>query len=90
MTDTDRYTVKIGIIGDPQYVDSDDGHDFEKTTVRRYRQSLKTLGKAVEYFDSHNVDIRVIVGDLLDASVRRLFNLNMMTFSMCFVLGEKA
>ena len=55
--------------GDTQYVDSDDGHTFDGKTVRRYRLSLKILAHAIDYFESNNVNIRVIVGDLLDSKV---------------------
>lgn len=68
--DSDDYVLKIGIVGDTQYVDSDNGHTFDGKTVRRYRQSLKILGRAIDYFEANNVNIRVIVGDLLDSKVR--------------------
>lgn len=68
-SENDDYVLKIGIVGDTQYVDSDDGHTFDGKTVRRYRQSLKILAHAIDYFESNNVNIRVVVGDLLDSKV---------------------
>lgn len=63
---------RIGIIADTQYADTEDGTTFDKTMVRRYRQSLRILQSAVEYFNEHTVVYGVQLGDVLDGRTKRL------------------
>jgi len=61
--------IKIGIVGDPQYADTEDGHTFDKSVVRRHRQSLHILKQAKDFFEVEDVKICIILGDLLDGKV---------------------
>lgn len=63
---------RIGIIADTQYADTEDGTTFDKTMVRRYRQSLQILESAVQYFNNHSVSYGIQLGDVLDSRVKRL------------------
>lgn len=51
---------------DPQYCDADDGSNYAKTVIRRYRQSLDILKEAVAVFDQHNTSCNVLLGDTID------------------------
>lgn len=52
--------IRIGIIADIQY------GDFETRGTRFYRNSLKKLNEAVNYFNDNNVAFTVNLGDLSD------------------------
>ena len=51
----------FGVIADIQYADSDDGHNFQKTSLRMYRRSLDMLGVAVKSFEREKVNFIVQV-----------------------------
>jgi hypothetical protein len=46
----------FGLIADTQYVDRDDGSNFDRTVVRRYRQSLDILTTATRSFTALAAD----------------------------------
>lgn len=56
----------FGVLGDPQYVDADDGTNFEGTKIRRYRQSLQILSQACDSFDMQSTACNIILGDCVD------------------------
>ena len=67
MEDVPSFT--FGVIADVQYADLDDGSNFSKTVVRRYRNSLSILDKATQQWASQTSNpIQAILqlGDLLD------------------------
>ena len=41
----------VGLIADIQYADADDGHNWNKTRTRRYRQSLKITQNAIKIWN---------------------------------------
>eukprot|EP00601_Ochromonadales_sp_CCMP2298_P026362 CAMPEP_0173281786 /NCGR_PEP_ID=MMETSP1143-20121109/6441_1 /TAXON_ID=483371 /ORGANISM="non described non described, Strain CCMP2298" /LENGTH=339 /DNA_ID=CAMNT_0014219251 /DNA_START=142 /DNA_END=1161 /DNA_ORIENTATION=- len=55
-----------GVVADPQYVDAEDGSNFTKSRIRRYRQSLQILHKAGRSFQMHGTLCNVVLGDILD------------------------
>ena len=67
ITDTVCADFTFGVIGDTQYVDSEDGSTFDGSVVRRYRQSLDTLKKACFSFKISSALLCVLLGDTLDA-----------------------
>lgn len=65
----------FGIIADVQYADADDGSDFAKTVVRRYRQSLSLLRKAVSGWNARqdlSLSFIAQLGDLIDGCNKKL------------------
>lgn len=62
----------FGVLGDTQYVDMDDCYNFDKTMLRRYRQSLRILFEASDTFIKHNTAFNVILGDVLDGFAKKL------------------
>ena len=42
---------KFGVIADVQWADVEDGHNFARTVARRYRGALKTLERAVLWWN---------------------------------------
>ena len=47
-TSTTRPLFSFGVIADCQYADADDAFNFHKTSLRRYRNSLKILEEAIQ------------------------------------------
>ena len=72
----DELIFSFGLIGDTQYVDAEDGTNFEGSIVRRYRQSLETLLLANAHFNSLNKTQKlltsVLLGDLIDIKTIKL------------------
>ena len=64
--------VKLGLIADVQYADSDDAWDFHHTHLRRYRASLGYLRSAIAKWKEDQVDLIVSLGDLIDGRNREL------------------
>jgi manganese-dependent ADP-ribose/CDP-alcohol diphosphatase len=66
----------FGLIGDTQYVDSEDGATFDGLTVRRYRQSLNILKDANTYFNDlakiNNIICNILLGDVIDERSKHL------------------
>lgn len=62
----------FGVIADIQYADADDGEDFKKTVVRRYRNTLRVLHEAVDAWlcqkEQLGYPIQLIaqLGDIID------------------------
>ncbi|KAF4714300.1 hypothetical protein FOZ62_010451, partial [Perkinsus olseni] len=74
---------RFGVIADVQYADKDDAYNFAKTKIRQggvtslplrhYRKSVKTLGRAVDWWNSlrsPSVDFVVNLADLIDGHNR--------------------
>lgn len=61
---------RLGLIADVQYVDKEDGFDFTGKQRRRYRNSLKILGKAVDHWNKVGVNSIIQLGDLIDVKAR--------------------
>lgn len=70
--DSDCTAFSFGIIGDTQYVDADDGTTFDGNTVRRYRQSLRSLKEACTSFKDSGVICCILLGDIVDAKCSHL------------------
>ena len=66
----------FGAIADIQYADADDGADFKKTVVRRYRNTLRILHQAVnawrdqEQSLGYPVQLIAQLGDIIDGRCR--------------------
>mmetsp|Transcript_17933 Transcript_17933/g.33719 ORF Transcript_17933/g.33719 Transcript_17933/m.33719 type:complete len:371 (-) Transcript_17933:279-1391(-) len=72
MSDFSTPSFSFGIIGDPQYCDADDGSNYAKTVIRRYRQSFDILKEAVSVFESHGTHCNVVLGDTIDGKAKSL------------------
>ena len=46
-----RPLFSFGVIADVQWADADDGSNYDKTVVRRYRGAFRTLGRAVDWWN---------------------------------------
>lgn len=74
MTDKDNENVvqkpirSFGIITDIHYGDLDDRWNFSKTFIRHYRNSLKLVQQANQFWtnSSHSIDFILQLGDLID------------------------
>jgi manganese-dependent ADP-ribose/CDP-alcohol diphosphatase len=64
--------MRFGLIADLQYADADDGSNYDKTSIRRYRQSLDICREALRSFAVDSVETVVTLGDLLDGRARKL------------------
>ena len=53
-------SIKIGFVSDVQYADIDNHEDCY------YRQSLSKLSEAINYFNSHNLDFVIQLGDFIE------------------------
>ncbi len=49
--DPDPMEFSFGIISDTQYVDDEDGSNYDKSVIRRYRHSLEVLKQSVVHFE---------------------------------------
>eukprot|EP00300_Choanocystis_sp_HF-7_P000389 c10312_g1_i2.p1 GENE.c10312_g1_i2~~c10312_g1_i2.p1 ORF type:complete len:335 (+),score=68.34 c10312_g1_i2:32-1006(+) len=63
--------LRFGVIADVQYVNCDDGSNFLKTVIRRYRRSLESFHSAIECWNAltanHNqITFIAQLGDLID------------------------
>ena len=67
----DASTVRIGLIGDIQYANREDGQNYSKTVTRRYRQSLATLKIASSVFAENETLFNVILGDIVDGKAKK-------------------
>ena len=62
----------FGVIADIQYADADDGEDFKRTVVRRYRNTLRVLHEAVDGWMSQQeqlgypIQLIAQLGDIID------------------------
>ena len=56
----------LSSLTDPQYCDTEDGSNYSKTVIRRYRQSLDILKEAVTVFQQHGTCCNVVLGDTID------------------------
>ena len=65
---------KFGLIADIQYADAVDGTNFQKTRVRRYKQSLDIFKTAVKYWSTEVGDVAfsLVLGDILDGKTATL------------------
>lgn len=63
---------RFGLISDTQYADIDDDFNFQKTKMRRHRQSLEILRSAVSSFNHRNVDFSILLGDTVDGKAAGL------------------
>jgi manganese-dependent ADP-ribose/CDP-alcohol diphosphatase len=70
--DYNNIILSFGAIADVQYANSENGADFKKTVVRRYRNSLKLLKAAIDEWTmqektvGYPIQMIVQLGDLLD------------------------
>jgi manganese-dependent ADP-ribose/CDP-alcohol diphosphatase len=62
----------FGVIADPQYADTEDGTNFDKTITRRYRQSFETLKAACAEFEKYDTLCNIVLGDTLDGKAGKL------------------
>lgn len=70
----DGLQFSFGVCADIQYVDADDDYNFQKTKLRRYRQSLEVFREAAANWRSSSRDIRfaLLLGDILDGKCSAL------------------
>lgn len=82
-----RACFTFGIVTDVQYMDKDDGNNFQKTRTRYYRHSLNLLRSAIDAWNKEPVLPSFILqlGDVIDG-----FNARYLTshLSLQTVLGE--
>ena len=57
---------KFGFIGDIQYADHDNAFNFQKTHLRRYRQSLRIFKDAIKSWNQNQIKFSIVLGDQLD------------------------
>lgn len=57
---------EFGIVADPQYADTEDGTNYDKSITRRYRQSFQTFLEACQHFQEESTLCNVVLGDTLD------------------------
>ena len=59
----------IGLIADVQYADKDAGTSHDRSMLRRYREALNTLSRAVDWWgELPKIKLIVQLGDLVDGS----------------------
>lgn len=64
---------KFGVVADIQYTSLPDGYNFQKTRIRRYKQSLDILRNAVSNWKlQENTLFSIILGDTLDGQCASL------------------
>lgn len=61
-----RDPFQFGIVGDVQFVDDDDGPNFDGSAIRRYRQSYDIFSQASKEFDKLSIKHSIQVGDVID------------------------
>ena len=64
----ERPAFSFGVIADVQWADDEDGYNYDRSVVRRYRGAFRTLERAVEWWRSLPESPAFIaqLGDLLD------------------------
>jgi len=62
----------IGLIADVQHCNAPDGYNFRKTRVRKYREALTGLKRAVDDWKTFKVDSVIQLGDLLDGNAKAI------------------
>jgi len=63
----------FGLIADVQHANLDDGPNFKKTRVRRYRPALdRGLKLAVNEWLTYDVECAVQLGDIIDGQAKRI------------------
>ena len=76
LLDVEPPLFSFGVISDTQYVNKDDGSNWDGSIVRRYRQSLQILGQAHSEFQTlqRNPDLNfkcaVLLGDVVDGQAK--------------------
>lgn len=66
--ETIKPIVSFGLIADIQYADNEDRYNYTKTYLRRYRNSLKLVNEACQYWLNGKLSISFILqlGDIID------------------------
>mmetsp|Transcript_34581 Transcript_34581/g.35258 ORF Transcript_34581/g.35258 Transcript_34581/m.35258 type:complete len:341 (-) Transcript_34581:104-1126(-) len=64
--------LSFGLIADTQYADACDSQNFNRTCVRRYRQSLDILKEAAIYYRTSPAFFCIHLGDVLDYTAKQL------------------
>lgn len=64
----EKLLCRFGLIGDIQYADEPDGYDFKGNRVRRYRQAIRILEEAIQYWNLyvHPLHCVIQIGDIID------------------------
>lgn len=65
---------RFGVCADIQYVAADDDYNFQKTKVRRYRQSLNIFRNAVDHWHESDISFALLLGDILDGKSNSMKN----------------
>lgn len=60
----------FGVIADIQYCDRDDGHNYDRTIIRRYRHAFDSVTQAVDEWKGETLQFIVQLGDVIDGSAR--------------------
>jgi manganese-dependent ADP-ribose/CDP-alcohol diphosphatase len=63
---------EFGVVADPQYVDIEDGTNYDKSLTRRYRQSFQTFCEASRSFKDVSTVCNMVLGDTLDGKAGNL------------------
>ena len=64
----DNVLFKFGIISDVQFADVDDRLNFEGSTMRYYRNAVKLLRQAVEFWQKSKPEFVLQLGDLVEGN----------------------
>ena len=67
-----KKTISFGLVTDCHYIDIDDGYNYNKTVMRRYRQSLDILKEASYFFNKNNTTFNILLGDIIDGQAKNL------------------
>ena len=62
--------LSFGLLADLHYIDIDDGENFNRTKIRRFRQSLSILKEANSVFNAQNTAFNLLLGDILDGKAK--------------------
>lgn len=63
----------FGICADIQYVEAEDGANFQKTKIRRYMQSIEIFKEAVNSWkDTDSISFGLLLGDMIDQKASTL------------------
>lgn len=80
--------LRLGIIGDIQYADVEDGSDFSGKERRYFRNALRIAQSAIEIFNANGCDAVVQMGDVIDGLNSKGGNSEVALFTVLNVLNE--
>lgn len=64
--------LSFGVIADLHYMDAEDGSNYDRSRIRRYRRSLSMLHQACDDFRSLPTRFNVLLGDVADGGSHKI------------------